>query len=116
MGSLVNCDAVAEGIIQEPVIAVDGLMLGLEKGDGGLFFWAASQFCCNLDDLSGVGELLRCINCNCLAHEMCSELLLLQTPCDLPLAISARDLDKAARDRLSLLTPDEQLQAVICVL
>jgi hypothetical protein len=84
--------------------------------EGGLFFCAAGWFCRTPDNLSRFGELLHCLNCNRLAHEKCSEPLLLQTPCDLPLAISALDLDMPARDRLRLLAPYKQLQVVICVL
>jgi hypothetical protein len=70
--------------------AVEEVLAGAFDDGGGLFFCAAGRFCHTPDDLLRSGELLHCINCNRLTHETCSEPLLLQTPCHLPLASNCR--------------------------
>ena len=70
--------------------AVEEVLAGPSDDGGGLFFCAAGRFCHTPDDLLRSGELLHCINCNRLTHETCSEPLLLQTPCHLPLASNCR--------------------------
>ena len=58
---------------------------------------------------------MTCINCKGLAHEVCTEPLALQTPCELHLALSVEDLEKNAKYRFGKLSPEEKLKVVLCI-
>ena len=78
------------------------------------FFCAASIKYCRCPYEPGT-DALTCINCNGLAHEVCTEPLALQTPCELHLALSVDDLEKNAKYRFRKLSPEDKLKVVLCV-
>jgi hypothetical protein len=59
------------------------------------------QAICVCVDEPQIDNFYICINCNWLAHERCVKPIVLQILCNLNLALSVEDLDKAAKERPS---------------
>ncbi len=93
-GSSVGGRETKEG--EEDKAVVPKVVLAVPQGKGKpIFFCCADRLCCYVDDQESNRQL--CINCNGVAHLICSENLLLQTPVELGFDVLIKDFNKLAK-------------------
>ena len=62
------------------------------------FSCCVDRFCRSVDDQLSDRQV--CINCNCIAHLVCSELLHFQNPVDINFVVSPKELTNAVKSRI----------------
>ena len=69
------------------------------------FSCCVDRLCRSVDDQLSTRQV--CINCNCIAHLVCSKALDFQPPVDITFVVSAKDFTNAAKSRIKAIPKSE---------
>ena len=72
------------------------------------------RFCRSVDNQLSDRQV--CINCNCIAHLVCSKLLQFQTPVDINFVVSPKDLTNVAKSRIKAIPKSDHDKFHFCIL
>ena len=78
------------------------------------FSCCVDRYCLAVDDQTSPRQV--CINCNCIAHLACSEVLVFQNPVEMEFAVSVRDFTKAAKSRIRVIPKSQHGTIHFCIL
>ena len=78
------------------------------------FSCCVDRFCRSVDDQLSDRQVY--INCKCIAHLVCSELLHFQNPVDINFVVSPKDLTNAAKSRIKAISKSDHDKIHCCIL
>jgi hypothetical protein len=83
-------------------------------GEVSFFSCCVDRYCLVVDDQTSPRQVW--INCNCVAHLACSNVLVIQNPVEMEFALSIRDFTKTAKSRIRVIPKSQHGTIHFCIL